>query len=357
MTSAPIWTGEPDYSVPVPFRYRDVWPGEGWRPGSLDHFWNTPLPDTVILHPYSAGIVTATVDDFTGGAGLDPLDPADAAHPVYFANEADPLYMLKDDGTYGGTWPYDGMMFSIPADAIPVEGRMIVVQPDGTALELYDCILDDEALTATCSWGGFTGNFADGYTVGTNGEEVEGNVVSETVDLYSSNSLIAYGGISSNTPAMFGQIWPHEWYGDAEIEHKLCLVVSCSGRSRSGATNFMWPASQGSEQCDEEEPPRSMVNRTMNGQIWRLGYTADEIDLLAVPDETKKILRCLRRFGAVVTDAGGPGFAIRGCVASESWTAFGYDDPWTGAPFDLGGWDPYKWEVLNNPERTEWRGS
>jgi hypothetical protein len=125
--STPPTTTAPSAPAPVGQRNPILWPFESTSP------WNTPIGSAAKYETASAPR-TATVRNYATNTWMN-IDKYSI--PVHVATASDPLVTLKDV-VHGGSWKV-----RIPASANAAAGtdaNMAVIQPDGTAIDIWRLI-------------------------------------------------------------------------------------------------------------------------------------------------------------------------------------------------------------------------
>jgi hypothetical protein len=283
----------------------DNWPGAGWRPYAPSSPFNQPVGKAVV-HPGSAQLVASSLQWgpptglTAGGAGTS----SDYGHPVYYALQSDPVYVLHPTESWGRS-PIAGLRIHVPSVAQPAggsDGHMTIVTPDGWEYDLWRAQRPPA--------GGGTLTFAWGGRLRIDGSGIGGRAT------------------AANFGSLAGIIRPEE-LAAGRIEHALFIVLRCTGsgasygygvRQRSRWTgSYVYPAQAGASTCGQNGslPPL--------GARFRLAMSGAQIAALGAPRWKRAILTALARYGGYVGDTGGPGFAFA-IQSSATYTSFGAPD-------------------------------
>jgi len=311
----PVDPPPPPPPVTGAFSSRDgVLPAASWRPFSAVSPWNLPASGAK-LHPRSAAIMANVLRNAPKGvanvvAGLSGLSrtprpsgsTADYGHPVYFADERDPLVTIR--GTSNATNIAAGTQIRIPKDAVPANGsdaHMCIVQ--GTVVhDLWAAKWIDATHL----------EFKIGKRIALDGDGLKS------------------AATATHFALLAGIVRPEELFG-GHIPHALfCVLAKCSGeldfgygvtKPVGGGASYVYPANHGEDKTIEPGPDRAPAGMRMV-----LGYTDSEITALSMPEWKKTLLRCMAEYGLYVGDGGGPGMGIQ-FISGATYTAFGRPDP------------------------------
>lgn len=283
-----------------------TWPPGCWRPYGPDSPFNRSLGASPKIASDSARIVRGTMNSKTVQAfvvGHPHRSPDDFAHPVYYADAADPLYTV-----YCVRWvrhcEVHGMRLRIPSSALPAGGtdaHMAVV--DAAAKLEYDFW---DVRTAPLS------PLGGAIFIGHGGRTHWGTPNSHGLG---SNATAAHFGLSA------GVVRAEEWEGAAArnepIKHALFAGVSCTNG------DSVYPAAPNTRgtvctQRRAEAPPL--------GTRYQLDMSFDRIDSLQLPAWKSAIFKTLSRYGMIVGDTFGGDRHAFGLVAESDtqYTALGH---------------------------------
>lgn len=275
--------------------------------------WNKPLPldgsgrPTATLHASSASIIS-TVNAWTGSYPLSTTvtdTTGDFNHPVFFAKSTDPLFTVAQ-GTSGGAFESGGpFSIRIPQVARPArggDGHMCVIQPDGvTEYDLWAVTTNAGSTTRLITLPPGGGTI---YARGLGKSRLDGT------------GLNTGGGDA--TAAKFGLLagpFRGEELANQDINHALWWTV------KGHNNTFIFPAlaSGGSGGYDSAGAPPM-------GARFFLNYSQTEVDALAIPPYRKTITHAMRKYGAIVGDAGGSPIDLQP-LSGTTYTALGVADP------------------------------
>lgn len=299
------------YAIPVPY-HENNYPPVDWRPLHEDNVFNVPLPVNPRVHPNSAAIcasLRATTPGQNGGPqNLNVINANEFSVPLYFADGSDPLYTMTHGRLDPGdplfvnpisNWEHHNDTCRIPEDAVPATGsdaHLAVIQPDGSLWEFWECQKNDVAHTIVCGAGT---QFASVYqrSTGTGAQ-----IPPITIDAL---------GIA-------GLIWPEEMES-GEIPHALAGLVKCVDRDTLGG--WTYPATSTALGCAD------YTNQAVAGMRLFLNYTDQEIEELTVDEWQKPILKAMANYGIILVDTTNNRWGVRGFVAPQTFTSFGWDEP------------------------------
>lgn len=314
--------------------YRGFGPGSpppaSWRPYAPSSPFNRRLSRHDPAHPRSAAIVRRTLswglpaDLVAGHAGTR----GDYDHPIYFARRNDPVATVVITRSWGRN-PLAGKRIRVPGAARPAggtDGHLTVVQPNGWEYDFWEAS-PPRGGRLVAGWGGRVRIDGDGRRSGA-----------------TAAGFGSAAGIIRAAELRAGR-----------INHALALVVRCTGTSlrfgfgvnpaRPGdhGSAFVYPASKGATACggnDPDAPP--------TGARFRLALSPREIAHLRAPRWKKAVLRALARYGAYVTDTGGPGVGLL-MESSNGFTSSGHADPLMAlarrAHVPAGGGGTYRFDI------------
>jgi hypothetical protein len=262
------------------------WPPACWRPYSNASPFNRRIPSNPAIHPRSAQIVRRLV-----GFGSPTPERAGVADtgddyslPVYFANQSDPVVVLRSSGSS----PISGHRVHVPRGARPAAGsdhHMTIVE-SGWEYDLYRARAPSNGEL----------HFDSGRRIRVDGD-----------GLRSAATAARFGNLA-------GRIRAAE-LAAGEIHHALVMVVRCtSGR-------FVWPAAKTDSRCSNptDAPPM--------GAHFQLDMSDAQIDALSVPGWKKTILRAAAHYGAYVGDSTSSPWSLASFESGTTYTSFGVEDP------------------------------
>jgi len=272
------------------------------RPYRKNSPWNIPADD-VTVHPRSAQIVANLLSIHGEPARISCGHSTmgltnDFAHPLYFAQENDPLYTIVLNSYYNIAV---GEKLRIPVLAKPAlssDGHICIVQPNGWAYEIWQASISGQTL-----------NGSIGMKIRIDGTG------------FSSRATAAHF-------ALLGGIIRPEEFIEGEINHALfCVVAAMSEAFDFGfgvtkdaeGSDYVYPAEAGDATMPGADLP-------VMGARLKLDYTDPEIAALDIPEYRKTFVRAFARYGAYIGDTGGPGFGFQ-FLSGATYTSFGYTDP------------------------------
>ena len=278
-------------------------PSPCWRPYAAASPFNTKVSAGTPALGNSQGIIEnwlstwSTAEKTSAPRFSAPTanSEEDYNHPIYFADESDPLYTIHCTEPWG-TCPIEGKTVHIPAGAQAAsgsDGHMAVIEA-ATGWE-YDFWQAGSKPAAggelDISWGGRT--------------RVDG-------------SGLGSPATAGNFGLAAGVIRPEE-LAAGRIEHALFMVVKCTNGTA------VYPAgSDTGRSCSSIG--LSNQNAPAMGQHFVLNMSVAEIEALPDPGWQKTVLRAMAEYGLYVGDTGGGFLKVESGV---SFTSMGMGDPWT----------------------------
>jgi len=277
------------------------WPDARWRPYGPLSPWNLPA-DGAAVHPRSSEIVTNLLALYGTPAkisvGQSTMGNSDFMHPVYFAQETDPLYTISLHSAYDIA---PGEQLRMPVLAQPAkssDGHICVIQPNGWAYEIWQAAVVGSSLT------------------GSIGKKVR-------ID----GTGLSSAATAAHFALLAGAIRAEEWI-QGQINHALFIVVA----QLSEAFDFGFGVTKDAEGSDYVYPAEAGDSTLPGADLppmgarLRLNYTDAEITALDIPEYRKTVVRALARRGAYIGDTGGPGIGFQ-ALSGATYTSFGVFDP------------------------------
>jgi hypothetical protein len=284
------------------------WPPAAWRPFAPSSTWNTPAA-SLTEHERSSSIAKNMLAQAPGGGpgnliiGASTVGAEGWLHPAYWAQSSDPLFTLKITSSPYGIKPGEQIHCPVKARAENgSDGHMTVVQPDGTAYDLFQAVVDPVAMTITAYIGGRCRVYGDGWDGG--------------------------AATASHASLQAGQIRAEELIA-GRVNHALFGVFGYGSRmqdfghgvQRSKADgDYLLPAKNGDRYRD------GVADLLPMGGRMRLNYTAPEIAALPIPAYRKTIVTALAEYGMIFGDTSQIGLGLQ-LASGAGFTSLGYPDP------------------------------
>jgi hypothetical protein len=302
------------------------WPDADWRPFNDNSPFNRRV-DHSNVDPNSQAIVDwLTSEKDVGGrwTGEDCWD-----HPVYYSSPSDPLFTIHVTTDY--TNPLEGTQVRIPEAARPA-CPSLAADPNTDA---HLAVIDQSAGWEYDFWRVVQLPDGGGTLVagGAGRTRIAGQGIWNPDD--------SPGADAANFALTAGSLRASEVRA-GDVDHALFLVAPC-------VNGTVFPAHGEASQCsaDSGNPGLKLGSRLF------LDMSRDEIDALDISDWQKTILQALREYGGYIGDTGGGWLKPEG---PETYTSFGYPDPWdtlgaeVGVPQDDSGH-----YVFNMRDAVDWR--